>query len=89
MSIPSAHKNSSRSPISIEPRTAANIARQRGWGVGTRLVGTDDFGTTVIEITAIGRFLLLASRVDEDGRLHPTESTWHLDARDWKVASRE
>ena len=86
---PLAHHNTLRPPpcehCESLPRPAAVIARDNGWVVGTRLVGSDGHGWTVIEITAIGRFNVLASRVNENGTLTPDESAWHLEGRRWRV----
>lgn len=59
-------------------------ARLNGWGVGTRLVGDEGYGPTVIEITAMGERTLLARAVSRQGRpVDEVEGTWVLDAREW------
>lgn len=60
--------------------TDADICRKNGWTVGTRLVGDIGYGPDVIEITAIGRGLVLA--VSEPLRC---ESLWSLTCREWKA----
>lgn len=68
--------------------SAADLCRANGWGPGTRLVGDEGYGPTVIEITAIGEARLLAKCLGHNGVAHrPHESTWVLDARDWRVAT--
>lgn len=64
---------------------AADICRARGWGPGTRLVGDEGFGPTVIKITAVGESDILARAVSHNGE--PTdrkEGIWHLGCRDWR-----
>ena len=67
-------------------REPAAICRERGWTVGTQLVGDEGDGPTVIEITAIGEKLILAKALSRNGRRTPYrgEGTWALDCRDWK-----
>ena len=67
---------------------SAEICRANGWGIGTRLVGDEGFGPTVIEITAIGRFHILAVGISHDGKnyQHLHEGCWSLECREWKVA---
>jgi len=61
------------------PLPPAEICRRNGWGPHTKLVGDEGYGPTVIEITAVGMFAILA-RIDGE----PLEQMWHLDSRDWK-----
>lgn len=63
--------------------TEAETCRLNGWSVGTRIVGDEGFGPTVIEITAIGEQLILAKRVDGRG---VGEETWTLQCREWELA---
>jgi hypothetical protein len=42
--------------------TSAELCRKNGWGPGTRLVGHEGFGDTVIEITAVGEAGILRRR---------------------------
>jgi hypothetical protein len=67
----------------------ANICRAEGWGVGTRLVGTEGTMRTVIEITALGEKTLLAKSAERRGNTGPyrfgPEHIWTLRYRDWRV----
>jgi len=66
-------------------RTERETCELNGWTVGTRLVGDEGYGPTIITITAIGetRLLATATRV-RNGRLcHDGESTWTLTCREW------
>jgi creatinine amidohydrolase/Fe(II)-dependent formamide hydrolase-like protein len=68
--------------------TDADLCRERGWGVGTRLVGHEGYGATVIVITAIGEELILARPVSHSDRpVDGDEGVWTLRFRDWHVAS--
>ena len=66
----------------------AEKCRANGWGVGTRLIGDEGYGPTVIEITAIGETHILARAISYNGKAaNRGESHWTLSARDWeKVA---
>ena len=77
-----------------DPREPAEICRANGWTVGTRLVGDEGHGPTVIEITAIGEQCILARmlRHNELDRsrlwaIYTRESIWPLSTRDWRVVS--
>lgn len=64
--------------------SAAAICRERGWEVGTRLVGDEGYGPTVIELTAIGEHEVLAKCVAHDGFARTDrETSWVLWCRDW------
>lgn len=67
-------------------REPATICRERGWTVGTQIVGDEGHGPTVIEITAIGEKRILAKTLSHNGRRTPyrEEAMWTLDCRDWK-----
>lgn len=67
--------------------SGADTARAKGWTVGTRLVGDEGHGPTVIEITAIGRDQVLAYTVSHNGKPDPRsrESSWSFRYRDWQV----
>ena len=68
-------------------RDPAIVCRERGWSVGTRLVGDEGAGPEVIEITAIGETHILAKTVTFNGEV-PTwarEGSWVLLCRDWRV----
>ena len=58
-----------------------------GGKVGSRLTGTDEQGTDVIEITAIGRDNFMAIKVMKDGKIwqEGRETNWTLTLRDWKL----
>jgi hypothetical protein len=65
---------------------AADVARLKGWTVGTRLVGDEGYGPTVIEITAIGEKRVLAKQISEDRHPHQTpEGHWTFSCRDWQI----
>lgn len=63
----------------------ADACRARGWLPGTRLVGDEGYGATVIEITALGRSSVTAVTISHNGvaRYGP-ESNWTLAYRDWQ-----
>lgn len=65
----------------------AGFARANGWGVGTRLVGDEGYGPTVIEITALGTSRVLARCISHNGQpsLTSSELTWTFSCRDWAV----
>jgi hypothetical protein len=66
---------------------AADVCRSRGWGPGTRLIGDEGYGPTVIEITAVGDKRMLAKRLGHaGGAVAPEEGQWVLHCRDWRVA---
>lgn len=69
--------------------SCAAICRENGWGVGTRLVGDEGYGPTVIEITAVSRDAILAVHISHNGVLerHASESQWFLGYRDWRVVT--
>lgn len=66
--------------------TAAAICRANGWYPGTKIVGDEGFGPTVIEITAIGSSDILARAILHNGKpvRHDSEANWTLDCRDWR-----
>lgn len=63
----------------------ADTCRRNGWDVGTRLVGDEGYGPTVIRVTAIGESHILAVRESHKGEpeKHPREGLWTLDCREW------
>jgi hypothetical protein len=67
-------------------RPPAVICRERGWVPGTRLVGDEGAGQTVIEITAVGETRILAKCISHAGRAprDPDEGSWMLVCRDWR-----
>jgi hypothetical protein len=63
----------------------AERCRRNGWGPGTRLIGDEGYGPSVIEITAVGEHQILARRVVRDGEaVNDRETTWTLAHRDWR-----
>ena len=69
---------------------SAEKCRSNGWGPGTRLVGDEGHGPTVIEITAVGREGILAGCISQAGEPSDfRESSWALDYRDWKEVQAE
>lgn len=68
-----------------DPRSPADICRANGWQVGTRLVGDEGHGPTMIEITAIGERAILAKAISEGGEpIMAPEGMWFLSYRDWQ-----
>lgn len=64
---------------------SADLCRQKGWGPGTRLVGDEGHGPTVIEITAVGLHRVLAKVISHNGEArHGLENTWTLGYREWQ-----
>lgn len=63
----------------------AGVCRAKGWQVGTRLVGDEGYGPSVIRITAIGNDRILAVTESRNGKPtnDPFESSWVLDCREW------
>ena len=70
-----------------DPREPAEICREHGWTVGTRLVGDEGRDHTIIEITALGEQQILAKTVSENGEwmTKTWEGAWSLSTRDWQV----
>lgn len=66
-----------------DSRDDAAKCRARGWRKGTRLVGTNEYGTKTIRITAVGETSILAVQ-EPDG----DEVSWTLSLRNWKRADR-
>ena len=69
-------------------KSDADICRKKGWVAGTRLVGDEGCGPTVIELTAIGEGDILAKTISHNGNMeeYPHEGSWTLSCRQWKVA---
>ena len=69
-----------------DQRHAADICREHGWRAGTRLVGNNGFGTTEIEITALGNQVMLARTVSQNGEptAYGRDQAWRLSDRDWR-----
>jgi hypothetical protein len=68
-------------------RNAADVCRENGWPVGTRLIGDEGYGPSTIEITAIGERAILAKVIASPYGPNEREGSWTLDCRDWKVTS--
>jgi len=63
----------------------ADICRENGWGVGTRLIADEDMRPFTIEITAVGLKRVLAVCVRRDGTIHANdEGDWDLQWREWR-----
>ena len=69
-----------------DQRHAADVCREHGWRPGTRLVGSNGFGTTVIEITALGNRVILARIISQNGQpaAYDQDRVWRLSDRDWR-----
>ena len=70
----------------LRGESSADCVRRMGWTVGTRLVGDEGYGPTVISITAIGEVNVLASRESHNGKPNFGESSWTFSYRDWQPA---
>lgn len=66
-------------------RDPAEICRENGWIAGTKLIGNEGYGDTVIEITAVGEKRILAKVITENENKTYYENSWVLWCRDWKV----
>lgn len=69
----------------------ADLCRTNGWNVGTRLAGDEGYGETIIELTAIGEWHILAKQISHKGNVEtePDERHWTLQCRDWRIAETE
>ena len=69
----------------------ADKCRANGWGPGTRLVGDEGYGPSVIEITAVGEMSVLAKLVKhgDESIEQPRETCWSLRCRDWAEEGRD
>lgn len=66
---------------------SAEKCRANGWKAGTILIGDEGYGSTVIEITAVGEELVLAkiiSYTGESPHQWQKEQSWTLEYRDWR-----
>lgn len=64
----------------------ADYCREHGLLPGTRLVGDEGYGPTVIEITGLGERKILATAISHKGvPIARCETTWTLSRRDWSV----
>lgn len=66
--------------------TEAETCALNGWKVGTRLIGDEGYGPTVIELTAIGEARILAKTVSNPSNRPHGENTWTLASREWEIA---
>jgi hypothetical protein len=65
--------------------SSVELCRRNGWGPGTRLVGDEGYGPTVIRITAVGERHVLAVAESHQGvAVDPRERLWTLALRDWR-----
>ena len=65
-----------------------DLCRQQGWAPGTRLVGDEGYGPTVIELRYVGNNLVVAKAISHNGvPVSEPEGTWSLQCRDWKEVS--
>jgi hypothetical protein len=77
---------STRPAAPPEPKSDADVCRANGWGPGTRLVGDEGYGPTVIEIRYVGERVIVAKAISHDGEpMDVRESVWTLSCRDWRV----
>jgi hypothetical protein len=81
-----------RRKVTTQPEeSSADACRRLGWKPGDRLVGDEGYGPTVIEITAIGKKLILAAKISPNGNVDDcdSEAMWTLSCRDWKKVKRK
>jgi hypothetical protein len=83
-SSPAAHTTASTQELS-RTMNPADVARAKGWTEGTRIVGDEGHGPTVIEITEVTRSRLFAKRISHNGVPAPDrrDTSWVLYCRDW------
>lgn len=70
-------------PDAIDGESTADFCRRMGWEVGTVIAGNEGYGTTAMEITAIGEEKVLTKFVYKDGS-QSSEHTWTHVCRHWK-----
>lgn len=59
--------------------------RENGWGPGTRLVGDEGYGSTVIELRYVSPECIVAKHLSHKGKPDvQRESLWTLRCRDWQ-----
>ncbi len=70
-------------------RSDADLCRKNGRTVGTRLVGDEGYGPTVIRLTYISDQNVLAVKESHKGipDHRNDESCWTLQCRDWRALS--
>jgi len=72
--------------MNLHGMSNAEYCRSRGWGVGTRLVGDEGYGPTIIEITALGDEMLIAKAISRNGEpVNDREAPWTLACQDWST----
>ncbi len=75
--------------MAINPNapSSANLCRKNGWVAGTRIVGDEGYGPTVIRITAVGDHEILAMIESHNGEIYldASEKQWTLLLREWKL----
>lgn len=67
--------------------SSAEICRKMGWRRGTKLIGNEGYGNTVIKITAVGNESILAimiSHNDIKAGEFEGEACWTLKNRNWR-----
>ena len=65
-------------------RPSPVLCSERGWKAGTRLIGDEGYGPTIIELTAIGEGTILAKTISHNGvPSSASEHCWTLSCRDW------
>jgi len=76
--------------------SSAELCRQNNWQVGTQLIGADEgYGSTVIQITAIGEKKIFVKTISHNGVSPPYsgykdhETSWFLAHREWKPLSKK
>ena len=65
----------------------AEECRQRGFKVGDRLIGSEGYGPTVIELQYVGERRILAKEISHNGEPPKYEQSaggWTLSCRDWE-----
>lgn len=74
----------------LRGRTERETCSLNGWGVGTRLVGDEGYGPTVIEVTYFTQDgAMLAAVVSHRGKpAAEGERFWTLSCREWSEVSR-
>jgi hypothetical protein len=67
-------------------RSDAELCRKNGWTIGTRLVGDEGYGPTVIRLTYVSDQNVMAIQESHNGKpSEGRESSWTLMCRDWKA----
>lgn len=86
MLVPQNNPRTTGDPTTGDPRSSAEICRERAWDVGTILEGEmlpkETGGPRRIIITAIGITTILAIDVSDEASRE--EQAWNLHTRDWR-----